>query len=392
MYSLWSRYLLIILTFFVIGVTAFSFFGERQSADVANEELGERLEEVVVEDMTIATNTVEVIVLEESEEQGETEMPEEVTETISENIQPVEVEMVEEEPRLVVPTTANKPVAVQIPVDEAEKKGDGFLPDGLLWGVYNGYGTAVVSSFEHKVGESMDITPTFVNWDDPFPSDIGIKDKILLVFWEQYGVTLNSIISGEQDDVIRAFAKEAAKYKGKVILAPLAEMNGTWDPWNGAVPGNTPEMVASAWKRIYSVFGSVQNVRFAWTVSAVPDPEAPGNALRRYYPGDEYVDYIGVDGFNFNEPYLTYTKIFSATLDSMRQYNKPVLLLSIGCAAGPKKAEWIVDTLAVQIPNEPLIHGWVWFNLLKEKDWRVDADDASFAAFTSALPKNNVSP
>jgi len=54
-------------------------------------------------------------------------------------------------------------------------------------------------------------------------------------------------------------------------------------------------------------------------------------------------------------------------------------------AGGSAKAAWITDAYTVQMKKYPLLKGWMWFNENKEKDWRVNSDLASLAAFKAML-------
>jgi len=55
-------------------------------------------------------------------------------------------------------------------------------------------------------------------------------------------------------------------------------------------------------------------------------------------------------------------------------------------AAGTGKAAWIKAALTVQLYKHPEVKGWLWFNQNKERDWRINSDAASLAAFLSVLP------
>jgi hypothetical protein len=261
----------------------------------------------------------------------------------------------------------------------------------IAWGAYAGDSVTDDALFETLVGRKMDLRPVFVGWNDPFPSAFGptVRDngKTLVVFWEQYGVTLDEIINGKADAYIVQFAESVRVYDGPVMLVPFHEMNGNWDPWDGTAVGNTPAKVISAWKHIHDRFRTVQNVKFAWDVNNGSVPDTPTNAITLYYPGDLYVDYVAVDGFNDGDPEQSWSEVFAPTLEELKRYQKPIYILSMATAQSPRKAAWITDALTVQIPKHKEIVGWVWFNQNKEQDWRVSADANALAAFKAGLPK-----
>lgn len=238
------------------------------------------------------------------------------------------------------------------------------------------------------VGKSMNMQAIFVGGADAFPSAYGPsvrdKGKTLVIFWEPTGVSLDAIIAGSLDGSVRQFAAGAAVYGGPVIFAPFHEMNGDWVTWGGTVGSNTPAKLVSAWRRVHGLFAGVPNVTFAWVVNSHSVPETAINAIPNYYPGDAYVDYVGIDGFNFGNPWLTFDQIFSTALATVANYQKPKMIFSMASAAGSQKAAWITDALVTQMARHPEIRGWIWFNANKEQDWRVNSDPNSLSAFKAA--------
>jgi hypothetical protein len=152
------------------------------------------------------------------------------------------------------------------------------------------------------------------------------------------------------------------------------------------VNGNSPEKHIAAYRRIREFFRDVSNVSFGWSPNSNSVPNTALNQMEHYYPGDAYVDYVGVDGFNFGTPWVSFDQIFGDALKRLQSYKKPIYIFSFASAADPKKAEWISDALVTQIPKYPEIKGWIWFHELKEHDWQVWSDDASLAAFQNGIP------
>ncbi|MFA5746508.1 MAG: glycosyl hydrolase [Candidatus Paceibacterota bacterium] len=258
----------------------------------------------------------------------------------------------------------------------------------VKWGVYL---PGSLSEFESQVGKEADMQAVFVGWGDDgeFPSEyegeLARKEKTLVVFWEPT-VNYDAIVSGKWDGYIRSFSDSAKSYGGPVILAPFHEMNGNWDVWDGTVNGNTPQKFIGGWRYVHKFFDGVSNVKFGWAVNNESVPDTAENAIGAYYPGDEYVDYIGVDGFNFGDPWQSFSEVFDRALSDVSAYRKPVYIFSMACASGPKKADWIKDAFAVQVPKHPEVAGWIWFNENKEENWLVSSDEASLSAFKDILP------
>ncbi|MDP3882882.1 MAG: glycosyl hydrolase [Candidatus Staskawiczbacteria bacterium] len=258
-----------------------------------------------------------------------------------------------------------------------------------FWGAYTGNTTVSFLDFQNQVGKKADIQAVFIGWYEKFPINLALplkqNNQTLVIFWEQYGVTLDEIMSGSTDEYIRQFANDAQAYGASVILAPLHEMNGDWSPWSGVTGENTPEKVVLTWRHIHDLFSKKNsNIKWAFVVNNESSPDTEENKIQNYYPEDEYVDYVGVDGFNFGEPWQSYADIFSEPLKQLKAYNKPVYIFSMASAQGPEKAVWITDAL-LKIKNDPQIEGFIWFNVNKEKNWLVSSDAFSLEAFKKSL-------
>ncbi len=269
------------------------------------------------------------------------------------------------------------------------------------WGAYVGWRETDMDIFESKVGKTAQYRAVFIHWgnENLFPfyltDQLKKKSQTLLIFWEVTDYTVakvnqprfnyDAILRGDWDSYISQFAADAKSFKGPVILVPFSEMNGDWFPWGGTVNGNTPEKHIAAWRRIHDLFKNVDNVKFGWAPNNDSLPDTPQNKFEQYYPGDTYVDYVGIDGFNFNYPWQTFDQAFGGPLERLKVYKKPIFIFSFASAEGTQKAAWITDALTVQIPKYPEIKAWIWFNELKERDWRVWSDPESLNAFKAAV-------
>ncbi len=273
----------------------------------------------------------------------------------------------------------------------------------LLWGAeFPDWDPAAIAPFEQKVGKPINIYATFVHWgnEKDFPlfyaDTVAKKGKTLLIYWEakdynidsplQSQFNFDSILGGNWDAYFIQFAKDAKTYAGPVILAPFNEANDNSGPWGGLINGNTTDKFIKAFRYVRGFFKDVPNVKFAWTMNNVSSPQTDANKVERYYPGADGTDYIGVDGFNFGNPWQTWDQVFGPVLTTLSQYNKPIIIASTASAQGTSKPQWITDGFGTQVKKYPLIMGWVWFNEQKEQDWRIDSDTATLNAFKLVLP------
>jgi len=146
----------------------------------------------------------------------------------------------------------------------------------------------------------------FVGDGDSFTQDFRQYDVPLTVCWES-GLTAMQIENGAADSYLKSWAKEMAAYGHPIIFAPLDEMNGNWNAYSG-----DPNAFKAVWVRVHGFFAGVLNVQFAFGIYNGSVPVTADNGLTSYYPGGNFVDLVGVDGFNFGGQ--TWAQVFSGAL------------------------------------------------------------------------------
>lgn len=221
-----------------------------------------------------------------------------------------------------------------------------------VWGAYTGNTDASMAAFEQSVGKKMAIDAMFWGWDAPFPqTTAGAQGKTLLIFWEPtFGY--NAINSGKYDSYIKQFAQGAKAYGFPIILVPFDEFNLNETPYGNTINGNTPQNFVSAWQHVHNIFASVgaTNIKFGLDYNNVSIPSVPFSS---FYAGAAYVDYIGIDAFNFGG--TTYASQMSNAMAQAVGFGKPIYIMSTGSVQ--PQPDWITALGAQQG-----IAGWVWFN------------------------------
>lgn len=144
------------------------------------------------------------------------------------------------------------------------------------------------------------------------------------IYWENQGVSLDSIINGSQDAVIKQFGNALCP---NTILSLFHEMNGNWDSWDANVDNNTPLKVIQAYQHIHNIIGT--KVKYAWVLNNTSEPSDVYTDFAQYYPGTNDVDIVGVDGFDFGGQSVS--QVFPAGLfTQLSKYGKPVWITSAG--------------------------------------------------------------
>jgi hypothetical protein len=107
-----------------------------------------------------------------------------------------------------------------------------------------------------------------------------------------------AIASGHWDEYLRAFARSVAGAGLRTYVRYAHEMNGDWYPWS-----RDPAEYVRAWRRVVDVFRAegAGNAKFVFSVnpSLWQERSVFEPTLRRYWPGDGYVDYLGSTMISF---------------------------------------------------------------------------------------------
>lgn len=196
---------------------------------------------------------------------------------------------------------------------------------------------------------------------------------------------LKQIPTGKYDSYIISFAAQVKNFGGTVSLRFGHEMNGDWYPW-----GKRPTEYIAAYRYIHDLFvkENVSNVNWMWCVNVFYD----STNLAQYYPGDDVVDIISIDGFNWgttsNSGWQSFTTVFGPTYDYLSgKYNKPIIIAETASTElGGDKAKWVKDMLSSELPTRfPKVKELIWFQYLKETDWRINSSGSTLKAFQDTL-------
>ena len=239
---------------------------------------------------------------------------------------------------------------------------------------------------EALVGRRLDLSSTFVGWGEPFPNAGHAADRDAgrtpLVNWEGRG-DLAAIASGRHDALLRRRARECREFGAPIYLRWAAEFNGEWNPAYGK-----PRQFVGAWRHLVRTFrdAGATNVRWVWCPFAVQAPSRAAEEWRRYYPGDRFVDWVGMDGYNWGTSrawsrWQSFPELFGPLY---RDYagRKPLMICEVASAeVGGDKAAWIRAMGAELAGRFSKVDAVLWFHANKETNWRIDSSDAALRAF-----------
>jgi mannan endo-1,4-beta-mannosidase len=130
-----------------------------------------------------------------------------------------------------------------------------------------------------------------------------------------------------------------------------------------------------------------RNIIWVWAISNSA-PITHVSLLRRLYPSDAYVDWVGVDSYYIHMD-IHFSEIFTRVFNTIRSFtNRPFLISETGVQPGPYAAQCVRDLFA-NIKTASDLVGFIWFNYDKasvgREDWRLQDDPAALAAFRQAV-------
>ncbi|MBA3413919.1 MAG: hypothetical protein H0U10_01670, partial [Chloroflexia bacterium] len=265
-----------------------------------------------------------------------------------------------------------------------------------------------LDAFAKRTGHEPAIVMWYQHWG--FPDTKEFDPKLLanasahgatpMITWEPWDTIqgansfpLRQIAAGDFDPYVRTWADGLATFERPVYLRFGHEMNGTWYPWCVGQNRNTAEDYVQAWKHLRDVFveKKADNVRWVWSPNVSYNGSAPlDNVL---YPGDAFVDWIGIDGYNWgtqtdDHRWQSFAKVFGPTLAEIDAIApaKPVMIAETASAEeGGDKAAWVRSALLHDLPlRYPKVRALVWFDEEKERDWTVDSSEATLREFRAA--------
>jgi hypothetical protein len=252
---------------------------------------------------------------------------------------------------------------------------------GALLGLY--YGAGTIAATDALIGGTPQIHLAYYAWSDAWErgAEADLQaGHIPLVNWEPGGIDFHDITSGSLDATIKARASGAKALGKKFFLDFAAEMNGD-EAWSG----NDAPLYVAAYKHIHDLFvaGGATNVLWAWCPN-VTDTAGGNKMTLAYYPGDDYVDWTGVDGYNWGgADWQSFEQVFRDIYPLLAAKKKPIIIGEMASSEqGGDKAAWIDAMIPTLKSSYPLFKAVVWFDVDKERDWRINSSAATLTAFS----------
>lgn len=287
----------------------------------------------------------------------------------------------------------------------------------------------MINTYNQQVGKDSAIIMWFASWkgwepkgeafDPTLPNKIAANatsQPVIMITWLPISgrkstgcsrdypdgsfIGFDTILNGGCDNYIRDFARGIAARDERYLIRFAHEMNLPSAPfWPGHF-GLRADAYVRMYRYVHDLFmeshkaAGGDNAEWVWSPNYFSDPAESWNFLHNYYPGDEYVDWIGLSGYNFyprkGEPNRSFKEVYGdvdgtdayytsflpgVLYDLACHYAKPQILAEIAAggtdSTAANKVNWINDTYA-RIPNYPFVRAVVWYN---DMGWAGDPDE-----------------
>ena len=279
--------------------------------------------------------------------------------------------------------------------------------------------------FGEKAGKEHNLLKYFEEFGATFNGDENTKlwDEGFLPFVdvEPMDGTLKEFAAGHFDDEIRSYALQVKKANIPLAYSFGHEMNGWWYPWGycskkgketnsgeaktgenlgracvGESEDNKPEDFVEAWQHLHDIFVDmgVGNVIWVWSPNTAKSEDMP--ALKEFYPGDEYVDWIGVSGYmeettgDYKVDKKIFSKVFGPTFKEIRTFTKKPFIIAETGSTATRHKQWDIQSLLKASFDRTDLLGFVWFNIdkiefEKHRDFRLDSRPDALNKYNSIL-------
>ena len=266
--------------------------------------------------------------------------------------------------------------------------------DPLLWGIYTSHVMEegidqTIPALEKKLNYNFSVVLAYVHYNGTVPTEFMNKayehGKVVEL---TYQLTENNNENLFADSVsmrlyrrdpatierIRQFAREARALQHPFLFRLCNEMNSDWTSYGGVVNMADPDIFVENWRTIYQIFQEegVDNCIWVYNPNNRNAPPDDWNGALNYYPGNEYVDLIGVTGYNtgtyYHSRWLEEWRGFTEIYDEIQEYYGkyfsafPWIITEFSSSSiGGDKPEWI-RTMFKNIGKYKNIKIAVWFS------------------------------
>jgi hypothetical protein len=308
-----------------------------------------------------------------------------------------------------------------------------FPPVGAYCGAYVDSGEAedkvtleAIEKFEKLAGKHHAIIASSSYWGElGFPAKnvrlISRHGALPLLFWSPWDrpyaeeakpdrFSLTEILSGKWDSYIDQWAVAARETNMPLLVSWGLEMNGFWFPWSGTFYGGGkknesgfegPEIFKRAFRYVVDRVRArgAQNILWGFHANHQSFPSEAWNRMSEYYPGADYVDWLGLSVYGKQYGVSAWTSFKEVMEEGYQEICnldpvKPVLMAEYGVGEFPdsgNKAEWMATALELIRTRYTRVKGAVyWHERWQNQDGtysnlRINSSPEALAAYRKGI-------
>lgn len=274
-------------------------------------------------------------------------------------------------------------------------------PETLLWG-FNLEGFPIDEKVIVELQKETQLTPQLINFFLQWPM-AGEQQQPLTstleaiwqfgaapcVTWEpmyysgktRFTIPLEQIIGGSYDVYLKQFAEQIKAWNHPIIVRLAHEMNLQEYHWGTKTEYNaqSPEIYIQLYRYLVTFCREqgAKNILWAFCPNAESSPLSSSptgkwNCVKCYYPGDDYVDILGMDGYSWGEPDRPFELIFGELYNELKMIapNKPIMVFETSTASQrEERSRWMQEAIAQA--QRWRLNGIIWFQVNKEHAWEL---------------------
>jgi mannan endo-1,4-beta-mannosidase len=246
-----------------------------------------------------------------------------------------------------------------------------------------------LTSVTQQIGKAPNLVAYYMPWgtalNQTWVLELLQAGALPVLQFEPQTPSIAAIASGGTDDYVRTLADTIRRLNVPVVVSFGHEMNGNWYPWG--TTGTSPADFVKAWQHVHDLFVRAGATNAIWMWDANVTYPVPSIALKPLYPGDAYVDWVGLTGYYNTTPggRSTFDTLFLPTMNQVRGFTrKPFLLAETGASPSTRKPTEIANLFAGVEAHADVL-GFIWFDYDKsgtnEANWKFDSDPLSGSTF-----------
>lgn len=251
------------------------------------------------------------------------------------------------------------------------------------WGIFSYGATAnldYLKSLEKKLDYQFDVLVRYQTLETNVPiaelekawQDQRVVELTLQTMKNQGDNTgvIYDILDGKYDAFFHQYGKDLKSFGKPVLFRLNNEMNGDWCVYSAYHYSRDPELYKEMWRYIHGIFKEegADNLLWVWNPHDGSFPNFSWNHGFNYFPGEKYVDIVGLTGYNTGtyhpgERWRSFDEIYPALYQSYTKvFNYPMMITEFGSNnVGGDKAAWVRDMFQ-KIPSYDRIKIIIWFN------------------------------